>query len=53
LRLVKEGAAEFENRAHFFAILAQLMRQILVEYARSRNAAKRQGGGNCQGVAAS
>src|SRR5262249_313421 len=35
---------EFENRAHFFAISAQLMRQILVEYARHRKAAKRDGG---------
>jgi RNA polymerase sigma factor (TIGR02999 family) len=41
LRLEKQGAAHFENREHFVAICAQLMRQILVEYARSRNAAKR------------
>jgi RNA polymerase sigma factor (TIGR02999 family) len=40
LRLEKQGAAKFENRAHFLAICAQLMRQILVEYARSRNAAQ-------------
>jgi RNA polymerase sigma factor (TIGR02999 family) len=44
LRLQKQGSKEFENRAHFFAISAQLMRQILVEYARTRNAAKRDGG---------
>ena len=44
LRLEKQGAAKFENRAHFMAICAQLMRQILVEYARSRSAAKRDGG---------
>jgi RNA polymerase sigma factor (TIGR02999 family) len=44
LRLVKQGANEFKNREHFVAICAQLMRQILVEYARSRNAAKRDGG---------
>jgi len=44
LRLEKQGAAKFENRAHFMAICAQLMRQILVEYARSRNTAKRDGG---------
>ena len=36
--------APFQNREHFLAICAQLMRQILVEYARSRNAAKRDGG---------
>ena len=41
LRLVKQGKGKFQNRAHFFAICAQLMRQILVEYARSQQAAKR------------
>ena len=41
LRLIKQGEKEFENRAHFFAICAQLMRQILVEHARSQRAAKR------------
>ena len=44
LRLEKQGAAKFENRAHFLAICAQLMRQILVDYARDRRAAKRDGG---------
>jgi RNA polymerase sigma factor (TIGR02999 family) len=44
LRLRKQECQEFENRAHFLAIAAQLMRQVLVEYARSRNAAKRDGG---------
>ena len=44
LRLEKRGTAKFENRAHFLAICAQLMRQILVDYARDRNAAKRRGG---------
>jgi RNA polymerase sigma factor (TIGR02999 family) len=44
LRLEKQGAAPFKNREHIVAICAQLMRQILVEYARSRNAAKRDGG---------
>ena len=44
LRLEKQGAAPFENRSHLLAICAQLMRQILVEYARSRRAAKRDGG---------
>jgi RNA polymerase sigma factor (TIGR02999 family) len=43
LRLEK-GAARFQNREHFLAICAQLMRQILVDYARSRNAARRDGG---------
>ena len=44
LRLEKQGTAQFKNREHFLAICAQLMRQILVEYARSRHAAKRDGG---------
>jgi RNA polymerase sigma factor (TIGR02999 family) len=43
LCLIKQKPVEFENRAHFFAICAQLMRQILVQYARRRNAAKRVG----------
>ncbi len=44
LRLEKQGAAKFENRAHFLAICARLMRQILVDYGRSRDTAKRDGG---------
>jgi RNA polymerase sigma factor (TIGR02999 family) len=44
LRLMKQEPMLFENRAHFFAVCAQLMRQILVQYARRRNAAKRDGG---------
>jgi len=34
----------FENRAHFLAVCAQLMRQILVQYARRRKAGKRDAG---------
>jgi RNA polymerase sigma factor (TIGR02999 family) len=44
LRLEKQGAGQFRNREHFVAVCAQLMRQILVDYARSRRAAKRDGG---------
>jgi RNA polymerase sigma factor (TIGR02999 family) len=44
LRLEKQRRAAFQNREHLLAICAQLMRQILVEYARGRNAAKRDGG---------
>ena len=44
LRLEKQGAVEFKNREHFLAICAQLMRQILVEYARGRKAERRDGG---------
>jgi RNA polymerase sigma factor (TIGR02999 family) len=34
---------EWENRAHFFGIAARLMRMVLVDYSRARNAAKRGG----------
>jgi RNA polymerase sigma factor (TIGR02999 family) len=44
LRLTKEGGRHFQNRAHFFAVSAHLMRQILVNYAKARLAAKRDGG---------
>ena len=42
--LTNQQPMNFENRAHFFAVCAQLMRQILVQYARRRRAAKRDGG---------
>jgi RNA polymerase sigma factor (TIGR02999 family) len=45
-RLVGQDLPQWENRAHFFAIAAQLMRQILVDYARRRGASKR-GSGVC------
>jgi RNA polymerase sigma factor (TIGR02999 family) len=41
LRLVDQGPIDTQNRAHFVAVAARLMRQILVDYARSRGAAKR------------
>jgi RNA polymerase sigma factor (TIGR02999 family) len=41
LRLAKKEKMRFENRAHFFAVLARIMRQILVDYARHKHAAKR------------
>lgn len=41
LRLVGLSTPQWESRTHFFAIAAQLMRQILVDYARRRGAAKR------------
>jgi RNA polymerase sigma factor (TIGR02999 family) len=37
-------AGGFQNRSHFFAVAAQLMRQILVDYARKHRAMKRDGG---------
>lgn len=47
LRLLGLKAPQWESRTHFFAIAAQLMRQILVDYARRHGAAKR-GGGGCK-----
>ena len=44
LCLVKQEPMDFENRSHFFGICANLMRQILVQYARRRKAAKRDAG---------
>jgi RNA polymerase sigma-70 factor (ECF subfamily) len=41
LRLVKQGPPEVQNRAHFFGVAARLIRQILVDYARSHGASKR------------
>jgi RNA polymerase sigma-70 factor, ECF subfamily len=45
LRLVDQSPSNIESRAQFFGIAARLMRQILVDHARSRQASKR-GGGN-------
>ncbi len=44
LCLANQEPKDFENRTHFVAVCAQLMRQILVQYARRRNAVKRDGG---------
>ena len=44
LRLVKPGSLRIESRGHFFALASQLMREILVDHARSRKAGKRDGG---------
>lgn len=44
LRLVDLPLRNWENRAHFLAVCAQLMRRILVDFARSRNYQKRGGG---------
>jgi RNA polymerase sigma factor (TIGR02999 family) len=44
LRLLGGQPVELQNRAHFVAVASRLMRQILVDYARSRRANKRDGG---------
>lgn len=44
MRLAGQNPPQWQNRAHFFAVAAQLMRQILVDYARAFRSAKRGGG---------
>jgi RNA polymerase sigma factor (TIGR02999 family) len=44
LRLLGNQAPQLHGRSHFIAISARLIRQILVDYARERRAAKRDGG---------
>jgi len=44
LRLADQTNPTWQNRAHFFAVAARAMRQILVSYARSQRARKRGGG---------
>src|SRR5450755_2341111 len=44
IQLIGNQPAQLHNRAHFVAIASRLMRQILVQYARTRQAAKRDGG---------
>ena len=48
LRLIDQKDVHWQNRAHFFAIAAQMMRRILVDYARKRRFVKH--GGNLQAV---
>lgn len=44
LRLVDHQNVTWQNRAHFFAVSAQIMRHLLVDHARTRQYAKRGGG---------
>ena len=44
MRLVDQREVEWQNRAHFYGVAAQLMRRLLVDHARSRNRRKRGGG---------
>jgi RNA polymerase sigma factor (TIGR02999 family) len=44
IRLVRQDKVRWQNRAHFFAIAAQTMRRILLNYARDQKRAKRGGG---------
>ena len=47
LRLIGQANPDFRSRAHFLGVAARVMRQILVDHARTRNAAKRGGGQAC------
>src|SRR5215831_14958283 len=44
LKLVDQRDVQWQSRAHFFGIAAQMMRRVLVDYARNRTYAKRGGG---------
>jgi RNA polymerase sigma factor (TIGR02999 family) len=44
LRLIDQKSVQWQNRAHFFALASQMIRRILVDHARERNAAKRGAG---------
>ena len=44
LKLNKQENIEYESHSHFFAIAAKLMRQILIDYARTKHRIKRGGG---------
>src|SRR5678810_864952 len=44
LRLIDVNRVEWRDRAHFLAVAAQMMRRILVEFARNRQRQKRGGG---------
>jgi RNA polymerase sigma factor (TIGR02999 family) len=45
LRMVNQDAVDWHGRSHFFGIAAKLIRQILVDHARKRQAGKRDSGG--------
>ena len=51
LKLVDQNKTHWQNRAHFFGIAAQIMRRILLNYARDQHRAKR--GGNAVQVSLS
>jgi RNA polymerase sigma factor (TIGR02999 family) len=44
LRIVDQNRVQWRDRAHFFAVAAQMVRRVLVDHARERHAAKRGGG---------
>src|SRR5215210_2684971 len=44
LRMIEQEMPQWQSRAHFYGVAARLMRQILVDHARTRSAAKRGAG---------
>ena len=44
VRLIRQNRVDWQNRAHFFGVAAQMMRRILVDHARKRQAGKRGAG---------
>jgi RNA polymerase sigma-70 factor, ECF subfamily len=48
MRMVKQDSATYQDRAHFFALAAKMMRGILVDFARARASEKRGSGGKVQ-----
>ena len=48
MRLAGTSQPEYENRSHFYSVASRIMRQILVDHARERCAAKRGGGNEIQ-----
>lgn len=43
IRMIGQNDIDWQNRAHFFGVSARLMRQILIDYARTKNRLKRGG----------
>ena len=50
IRLVDQRQVDWQNRAHFFGVSAQVMRRILVDHARRRGASKRGEGVRCVSI---
>ncbi len=50
VRLVDQRQVDWQNRAHFFGVAAQVMRRILVDHARRRGASKRGEGVRCVSI---
>ena len=50
IRLVDQRQGDWQNRAHFFGVAAQVMRRILVDHARRHDASKRGDGVRCVSI---